>query len=79
SSTAEIDYLAVVDGRIHPAEVKSGAAGRLKSLHLFLRRYHNASQGIVFSMRSYAELPEHKLVFIPLYFAFSATGGRAEL
>lgn len=79
SSTAEIDYLAVIDGRIHPVEVKSGAAGRLKSLHFFLRKYHNVPEGIVFSMRPYAELPEQKLVFIPLYFAFSATGGIAEL
>jgi len=79
SSTAEIDYLAVVDGKIFPVEVKSGAAGRLKSLHLFMCRYHNAPRGVVFSMRPYAELPEQKLVFIPLYFAFSATGGRAEL
>jgi len=79
SSTAEIDYLAVTDGTIYPVEVKSGSAGRLKSLHLFLRRYLNAPRGIVFSMRPYAELPEQKLVFIPLYFAFSATGGRAEL
>jgi len=30
-------------------------------------------------MRPYAELPEQNLVFIPLYFAFSATGGKAEL
>ena len=79
SSTAEIDYLTVIDGAIYPVEVKSGSAGRLKSLHLFLRRYRNAPHGIVFSMRPYAELPEQKLVFIPLYFAFSATGGRAEL
>ena len=77
SSTAEIDYLAVVDGRIIPVEVKSGSAGRLKSLHLFLSCYDNASPGIVFSMRPYAELPEQNLVFIPLYFAFSATGGKA--
>ena len=79
SSTAEIDYLAIIADEIYPVEVKSGAAGRLKSLHLYLSRYKNAPRGIVFSMRNYAELPEQKLVFIPLYFAFSATGGRIEL
>ncbi len=35
--------------------------------------------GIVFSTRPYAELPETKITFIPLYFAFSATGGNAIL
>ena len=65
--------------RIIPVEVKSGSAGRLKSLHLFLSCYDNASPGIVFSMRPYAELPEQNLVFIPLYFAFSVTGRKAEL
>jgi len=79
SSTAEIDYLAIVNERIHPVEVKSGTSGRLKSLHLFLSKYPNTAKGLVFSMRPYAELPEQKLVFIPLYFAFSATGGQAEL
>jgi len=27
SSFAEVDYLAVIDGRIHPVEVKSGTTG----------------------------------------------------
>lgn len=75
SSTAEVDYLAVIKGRIHPIEVKSGTSGTLKSLHLFLESYKNSGQGMVFSTRPYAELPEKKLVFVPLYFAFSATGG----
>ena len=29
-------------------------------------------------MRPYVELPEQKRVFIPIYFAFSATGGKIE-
>lgn len=32
----EIDYLLEVDGRILPVEVKSGAAGSMKSLHQFM-------------------------------------------
>jgi len=75
SSSAEVDYVAVIDGRIHPVEVKSGVSGRLKSLHLFLGKYKNASRGIVFSMRPYAEPTEKNIVFMPLYFAFSATRG----
>jgi hypothetical protein len=76
SSTAEIDYLSVINGRIHPVEVKSGASGSLKSLHMFLNSYKNSGKGIVFSVRPYADLPEKNITFIPLYFTFSATGGR---
>lgn len=39
SSTAEIDFLLNVDGAIVPLEVKSGAAGRLRGLHLMLDAY----------------------------------------
>lgn len=35
-SSAEVDYLVLVDGRIIPVEVKSGAVGRLRSLMQFL-------------------------------------------
>jgi len=76
SSTAEVDYLAVADDQIHPIEVKSGATGTLKSLHLFLKTYPNCPDGMVLSMRPYAVLSDQKIRFIPLYFAFSAGGGR---
>ena len=36
ASSAEIDYLVEVDSRIVPVEVKSGAAGAMKSLHQFM-------------------------------------------
>ena len=75
SSSAEVDYVAVIDGRIHPVEVKSGASGRLKSLHLFLETYRNSPKGVVLSTRPYAELAEKNIVFVPLPFAFSATRG----
>ena len=74
SSSAEVDYVAVIDGRIHPVEVKSGSSGRLKSLHLFLQAYQNSPGGIVFSTRPYEELPTQRVKFIPIYFALSATG-----
>ena len=75
SSSAEIDYVALVNGLICPVEVKSGASGTLKSLHLFLETYTHSGNGIVFSMRPYALLPEKRITFVPLYFAFSATRG----
>jgi len=36
----EIDYLVVVQGRIVPVELKSGAAGSMKSLHQFMFDKH---------------------------------------
>ncbi len=73
NSNAEVDYLVVADGAVLPVEVKSGAAGRLRSLHLLLETHPNCPRGLVFSSRPYAELPEQKLLFLPLYFAFRAT------
>lgn len=78
SSAAEVDYLAVIDGKIHPVEVKSGASGSLRSLHLFLSTYPECGKALVFSDRPYADLPEQKITFLPLYAAFAATGGQAE-
>ncbi len=37
-SSAELDYLYLFDSKLIPIEVKSGADGRLKSLHLYLPR-----------------------------------------
>lgn len=72
-SSAEVDYLIVKDGRIHPVEIKSSSAGRLKSLHLLLDRYPDCREGLVFSCAPYSELPGQKLTFLPLYFVYSAT------
>ena len=35
-ATAEVDYVYIYDGSIIPIEVKSGATGRLRSLHAFM-------------------------------------------
>lgn len=77
SSSAEVDYLFEVGGKIWAVEVKSGPAGRLRSLHKLLQTYPNCAGGLVFSSAPYAELPERKLTFLPLYFAYSATGSGA--
>lgn len=79
SSSAEVDYVGVMNGKVYPLEVKSGSPGRLKSLHLFLKTYNKSPQGIVFSVRPYEELPEKNLTYIPLYLAFAATGGKENL
>jgi hypothetical protein len=68
-SSAEVDYLAVRQGTIYPVEVKSGAGGSLKSLHLMLEKYINCPEGIVLYSGTYKELPEQKLTFMPLYCA----------
>ena len=68
-SNAEIDYLAVSQGNIYPVEVKSGASGSLKSLHMMLEKYQNCPQGLVLYSDIYKELPEQKITFMPLYCA----------
>jgi len=70
-STAEVDYLVSPKGSIRAVEVKSGPAGRLKSMHLLLGDYPECAPGFVVSARPYAELPEQGLVFLPLYYAAS--------
>ena len=36
-SSAEVDYVVNIEGKIIPIEVKSGATGRLRSLQLFMQ------------------------------------------
>jgi len=66
-SNAEVDYLVVREGKIYPVEVKSCAGGSLRSLHLMLEKYPNCPQGLVLYSGPYRNLPEQKLVFLPLY------------
>jgi len=73
NSQAEIDLLAVQNGDIYPVEIKAGAAGSLRSLHLMLETYPDCPAGIVLSSRPYAVLPEQKLIFAPLYSAARLT------
>jgi predicted AAA+ superfamily ATPase len=75
SSSAEVDYVGSAGGAVVPVEVKSGAAGRLRSLHLLLESYPNIPRGVVLSTRPYTELPDQRLVFVPIYYAYSVAGG----
>jgi uncharacterized protein len=73
SSTAEVDYIISVNERIIPVEVKSASAGRLRSMHQYLKEYPDCKAGYVFSANKYAELADQKLIFMPLYFAYSVS------
>ena len=70
-SAAEVDYVFVDDeNKIVPVEVKSGPAGRLKSMHLFMLERPECELGLVFSAANVSVLDEQKLVFLPLYTQF---------
>ena len=70
SSSAEVDYLIVIGSEIYPVEVKSGASGRLRSLHLLLDTYPSCPKGLVLSGAPYSILVDQKLIFLPIYYAF---------
>ena len=70
SSTAEVDYLISGKGKIFPVEIKSGSAGRLRSLHLLLNSFPDCPAGIILSEAPFSTLPDQKLVFLPIYYAF---------
>jgi len=76
-SSAEVDFLVVRKGKIYPVEVKSGASGSLKSLHLMLKKYLNCPQGLVLYSGTSNNLPEQKLQFLPLYYASTIGDRRA--
>lgn len=71
NAQAEVDFLVVRKGRVQPIEVKSGAAGRLKSVHQLMKEYPSVEDAIVFSSAPFGELPEQRLKFLPLYYAGS--------
>lgn len=71
SSSAEVDYLYVKNGEIFPIEVKSGPAGKLRSLHIFLNEHPNVKQGYVMSPMVYDKQQVDKLTFIPVYTRFN--------
>lgn len=71
NSLAEVDFLIDKNGKVYPVEVKSGPSGKLRSLHLCLTTYPDSPNGYVLSGANFASLPEQKLEFVPLYFAYS--------
>ncbi len=79
SSSAEVDYLISSSSGVLPIEVKSGPSGRLRSLHMLLQTYPDCSHGIVLSCGEYAELPERRILFLPLYYAFQIASANPAL
>ncbi|MFC1484829.1 ATP-binding protein [bacterium] len=78
-SSAEVDYLSVIDGNIVPIEVKSGPSGKLRSLHLLLNTYPQIKRACVFYDGIYQNLPDQKLEFFPLYFVFGVTRSETQI
>ena len=77
-SNAEVDYLVPIAGRPVPVEVKSAAAGSLKSLHQFLWRTGLSTgirlhTGLPADERLKVRMPEgeldYRLLSLPLYLA----------
>jgi predicted AAA+ superfamily ATPase len=71
SSSSEVDFVIELDNKIIPLEVKSGKGGSLRSLHFMLEKYDDCPFGMVLYSGEFAELPEQKLNYIPLYYAGS--------
>jgi len=70
NSTAEVDYLITKDGEIFPVEVKSGPAGKLKSMHIFLDEHPDSQKGYVMSPVAFKKQEIKNLVFVPVYTRF---------
>ena len=71
ASAAEVDYLIQRDGQVCPLEVKSGAGGTLRSMHILLEAHPEIPEGVVLYGGPYGWRPETRLRFVPLYFASS--------
>ncbi len=67
NSSAEVDYIVEKNGEIIPIEVKSGTAGKLRSLHVLLSENVSIKKALVFSKGKSGV--EGKLHFLPIYFA----------
>ncbi len=73
NSTAEVDFLCVLEGKIVPIEVKNKAIGRLRSLEVYLKEVPQTSVAFVFSEKPYLGVTENRVKFYPLYAIYSLT------
>ena len=64
-SSAEIDFILDRNSSVVPIEVKSGKAGSLKSMRVFLETYPECQQGVRFSLHNVDQ--QEKLLSLPLY------------
>ena len=65
NSSAEVDFVIENNGEIIPIEVKSGTAGKLRSLHLMLAENLNIERGLVLANTKFGS--EAKIKFMPIY------------
>jgi len=72
SSSAEVDYLLVQNGKIIPLEIKHGPAGKLKSLHLYLEEHPATEFGVVLNAGNIGRAGNVK--FMPLYTKLRGVG-----
>lgn len=78
NAQAEVDFMVAANGRIQPIEVKSGAAGRLKSVHQLLKEHPGVNDAVVLSSARYGELPQQRMRFVPIYYAGSLAGSHLQ-
>lgn len=71
SSTAEVDFVFVRNGKIYPVEVKSGSSGRMKSMHIFLEEHPTTEKGFVLSSSVYEKQTVDRLFFAGIYSKFN--------
>jgi len=66
-SSAEVDYVISRSANIYPIEVKSGAAGKMRSMQLLLKEYPEIEKGFVLSSKLYKKQDFGKLIYMPIY------------
>ena len=65
NSNAEVDFVVVKNQQIVPIEVKAGATGHLRSMHLFLANHPNSKYGLKISENLFSK--HNNITEIPLY------------
>jgi len=70
-SSAEVDFLIESKNEIVPVEVKSGASGKIKSLHILLEQYPEIKKAVVLTTGQTGSIPEQRIEFWPLFQACS--------
>ncbi len=67
SSTAEVDFVIARNGAIFPIEVKSGSAGKMKSMHILFKEHPEVKRGFVLSSAKHDEQRLDNMKFYPMY------------
>ena len=69
SSTAEVDFVIARNGEIFPVEVKSGSAGKMKSMHILFEEHPEINKGFVLSSTKHDKQRLDNMKFYPMYFS----------